>query len=656
MDFITHHLTGDCTILDKIFFRTVSHKIKYILRLFRPEGSDDRFIVARAIYIWLPFHPDIKRKIVYPVKRLLFAFGGESYGKWIKLYDTLSDHDRHEICQRIEMLPNKPLISIIMPTYNTPESYLIDAIKSVKSQLYQNWELCIADDASILPHVRRILEQYAENDHRIRVIFRIQNGHISEASNTAVQIARGEYIALLDHDDTLSEHALYWVAEEINAHPNAELIFSDEDMIDEKGRRFNPYFKSDWNPDLMLSQNAVTHLSVFLRTRVREIGGFQLGYEGAQDWDLVLRFAEGLSKNQIRHIPQILYHWRYHSNSTARSLKNKPYAFEAGKKAILEHIKRKGLGADIIPCLGGSHHRVRYHLPLHWPLVSIIIPTKDRLDLLAPCIRSLQEKTLYANYEIVIIDNRSEEPETLEYLSSIKMNGGVKILHYEKEFNYSAMHNWAVPQVCGEIVCLLNNDTEVISPQWLDEMLVLALRPEIGAVGAKLIYGDGTVQHAGVVLGIGGGAGHAHRHFLSQDPGYHGRSSLIQNFSAVTGACMMFRKALWSEVCGMDEKNLAIAYNDIDFSLRLLEKGYRNIWTPYALLYHYESKSRGYEDNIEKQERLAKELRYMKERWGRFLDNDPMYNPNLTLSFENFSLAWPPRTIKPWVIKETFTN
>jgi glycosyltransferase involved in cell wall biosynthesis len=569
------------------------------------------------------------------------GYDRNNYAEWIRRYDTLTDESRRNMRKRVEAMAQKPLISIVMPTYNPKPEWLIGAIESVRKQIYPYWELCIADDASTEKTTRPILERYAKEDSRIKVAFREKNGHISASSNTALQLVTGEWVALLDHDDLLAEHALYSVADAINQHPDVRLIYSDEDKIDKDCKRFGPYFKCDWNVDLFYSHNLITHLGVYRADILADIGGFREGMEGAQDYDLALRYVEHIKSTQIHHIPRVLYHWRVHAESTAQSSDAKPYAMLAGERALNEHFHRKKIGANAK--LVGYGYRISYSLPDSAPMVSLIIPTRNGLQLIRTCVESILEKTRYPNYEILIIDNGSDDPETLRYFDELRTKERVKVTRDDRPFNYSALNNAGVKMARGAVVGLLNNDLEVISPGWLSEMVSIALQPNVGAVGARLWYPNETLQHGGVILGIGGWAGHAHKGFPKGHPGFAGRMSLISGFTAVTGACLIVRKDLYEKLGGLNESDLSVACNDVDFCLRLREAGYRNVWTPYAEFYHYESATRGYEDTPEKRLRFEKELHYMRKRWKNLLLNDPSYNPNLTLDYEDFSLAWPPR-------------
>lgn len=565
----------------------------------------------------------------------------EGYTKWIAEFDTLSSEQVNLLKARVASFNATPLISIVMPTYNPNPDWLAEAIESVLAQIYPHWELCIADDASPDPAIRSVLESYATRDSRIKVVFREQNGHISAASNSALEIATGEWVALLDHDDLLPVHALFCVAEAVNSHPQARLIYSDEDKIDEEGRRRDPYFKCAWNRDLFYSHNMISHLGVYQRHLMQEVGGFRVGLEGSQDYDLALRCIERIEPSQIHHIPRVLYHWRVHAESTAGGAVAKPYAAVAGVRALHEHFERTGRKGKHDATSTG--YRVRYELPATLPLVTLIIPTRNALGLMRQCITSIIDRTSYPNYEVIIVDNGSDDEAALGYFYQLSKRENFRILRDERPFNYSALNNAAVKEAKGEIIGLINNDIQVISPDWLNEMVSIALQPGVGAVGAKLLYPDNSVQHAGVVMGMGGVAGHAHKNIQRHDPGYFCRAGAISSFSAVTAACLVIRKSIYLEVGALNESDLKVAFNDVDFCLKVLEAGYRNVWTPYAELYHHESATRGIEDNPVKQARFNSEVQYMHERWGHTFELDPAYSPNLTLDRSDFSYAWPPR-------------
>jgi glycosyltransferase involved in cell wall biosynthesis len=604
----------------------------------------------KAVRVWRQSGLKALRKKVW--ERLTVQQRENDYRTWVPIYDTLTEADRHAITARIPQLLHQPLISVIMPVYNVDETWLRLAVESVCKQLYPHWELCIADDKSDLPHVRRVLEEYSSKDQRIKAVFRETRGHISAASNSAIEVVHGEFIALLDHDDELPEHALYMVAEELNACPEADLIYSDEDKLNQRGERNAPHFKPDWNPDLLYSYNYISHLGVYRTAIVRQLGGFRQGYEGSQDYDLALRVIEQIPEHHIRHIPHVLYHWREVTGSLALGGSEKEYAHEAARNAIRSHFQRTGINARVTEGYGGFH-RVIYPVPEPAPLVSVIIATRDRLELLSQTVAGLLNETDYAPLEIIIVDNLSKNTATFKYLHEIQKDSRVKVVEYADTFNYSAINNFGVRESSGKVIALINNDIKVISPGWLKEMVSHALRPGIGAVGAKLLYPDDTVQHAGIILGVKGVAGHAHKLIPRNSAGYLNRAMIIQNLSAVTGACMVLRRAVFEELGGLDEVNLTVAFNDVDLCIRLLENNYRIVWTPYAELYHLESASRGRDDTQENAPRFSKESEYMIHVWKDRLTSDPCYSQNLTLHGEDFSFAMPPRVLKPWKLANT---
>jgi len=574
--------------------------------------------------------------------------GGDSaaqpgtYAHWLAAHPDPRGTELESWRAAAALLP--PLkISVLVPVYNPAEKWLIRALESVCEQTYPHWELCIADDASTAPHVRPVLERFAARDARIKVVFRTVNGHISAATNSALELATGEFTALFDHDDELPPHALQCVAAELASHPAAELVYTDEDKIDEGGTRFDPHFKPDWNPELLCAQNYISHLSVFRTRLLRELGGLRTGFEGSQDWDLILRATERLRAAQIRHIPRVLYHWRANEGSTALHLGEKSYIADSARRALSEHFQRTGEAVTLERTLGGHWH-VGYPLPRERPLVSIIIPTRNAGELVQLCVASIIARTNYAPFEILLIDNRSDDPASLAIFAAAEREDGVRVLRYDAPFNYSAIQNFAARAAQGDVLCLLNNDIEVLSTHWLDEMVALVLRPGTGAVGARLYYPDLRVQHAGVITGLGGVAGHGFKHFERSDPGTaQFRPHLTQNLTAVTAACLVIRKAVYFEAGGFDEAGLAVAFNDVDFCLKVDALGYRNVYAPFAELMHHESASRGREDTPEKIQRFQAEINTIKARWGQRLLWDPAYNPNLTLDSEDFGLAYPPR-------------
>jgi len=560
------------------------------------------------------------------------------YEEWIENVEAPSLPDVEEVKVIMASMKKPPLISVIIPVYNPAEIYLRACLDSVLAQSYPHWELCIADDKSPNEHVLRVLREYEARDIRIKVVYRQQNEHISAASNSALDIATGEFVALLDHDDALPEHALLFMARAICDQPETQILYSDEDKLNGRGERFDPHFKSDWNPDLFFSQNYVSHLGVYCRSLLKKIGGFRLGVEGSQDHDLLLRCLPHISNEQIVHIPRVLYHWRSIEGSTALASGEKSYTTDAGIKALSDYFATQQPGVKVEAGLVANTYRICYPIPKAAPLVSLLIPTRDRRSLTETAVRSILEKSTYTNFEILILDNGSVEIETLEFFRQIQREDHrVKVLKYDHPFNYSAINNFGVAHAKGTIIGLVNNDVEVINSEWLTEMVRHCLRPEIGCVGAKLYYSNDTLQHGGVIIGLGGVAGHSHKHFPRRHPGYFNRLLLTQTLSAVTAACLLIRREIFEAVAGLDEENLKVAFNDVDLCLKVREAGYRNLWTPYAELYHYESISRGAEDSPEKIARFSTEVNYMRNKWDKILSQDPFYNPNLTKNHEDFS-------------------
>ncbi|MET0049577.1 MAG: glycosyltransferase [Candidatus Thiodiazotropha sp.] len=564
-----------------------------------------------------------------------------TYSVWIRDVEPVGLPKLYAI-EDLNERKDAPLISIVMPVYNVDEGWLRKAIDSVLAQTYEHWELCIADDASTRPHIKRVLNEYMNRFKRIKVVYREANGHISAATNSALELATGDFVGFMDHDDVLAPFALFFVAQEIVLYPDASLIYSDEDKLNDEGVRYDHYFKPDFNPDLMRSHNMICHFGVYRRSLLEKIGGVREGYEGAQDYDMALRCLRHLdTRKQVRHIPWILYHWRAIPESTASGVEAKSYAMKAAIEAVEDDLKERGIEASVSESeLIGGMIRVQYPVPKKPPLVTIIIPTRNGKVLLKQCIDSIRELTEYKNYEIAVVDNQSDDPETLSYLAELDQQEGVRVLHYDHPFNFSAINNFAVAQTEGDMVCFMNDDIEILSPGWLDEMVSQAARPEIGAVGSRLWYPDGRLQHGGVVLGLGGVAGHAMKYTYRENRGYMGRSVLVQNYTAVTAACLLVRRDVFQQVQGFDEVNLAVAFNDVDICIRIYQLGYDNLWTPYAEMYHHESASRGAEDTPEKQLRFSREAQYMLDKYGPLLERDPAYNPNLTRCGEDFSLNW----------------
>jgi glycosyltransferase involved in cell wall biosynthesis len=528
----------------------------------------------------------------------------------------------------------QPKISVIVPTYNVDPKWLERCVSSVVNQSYSNWELCLYDDASTNKETIRAMEEMQAIDVRIKAVFGKKNKHIAEASNEAIKIATGDFVALLDNDDEFTRGALNSIVKKLNEDPNLDYIFSDEDKLEMDGSRTGPYFKPGINRTLFLANNYQCHLSVIRKSLGDKIGWFRKGFEGSQDYDLFIRVME--STDRIGHIDEVLYHWRKIPGSTATDYGEKGYANESSIKALTEHIARAGLNGHIQNGLWPGSFRIKYDIPNN-PKVSIIIPFKDQPGLLISCVQSILNKTHYENYEILLIDNNSEEEETSQALRSLLQNDQIRSYTFQSEFNFAAINNFAVEQAEGDYILMLNNDTEVIAHDWVRAMLEQAQLKNVGGVGAKLIYADCTVQHAGVILGVGGMATHAFHGFWEEDNYYFGNMNVIREYAAVSAACLMVAKQDYLAVGGMDEK-LAIAYNDVDFCLKLRKIGRVNVYTPYAKLFHFESKSRGYENTPEKRARLQGEALYLLEKWGEDVTKDPYFNSNLSKKSPDFSL------------------
>ncbi len=573
--------------------------------------------------------PGTRRRLAYDravavLKQLVPALvERDAYAVWCE-QNRLTARGLGSMREDAERLPYRPLVSVVTPVYDVPAEWLRASVDSVRAQVYTNWELCLVDDGSTAPHVATELARYASLDPRIRVASLPRNGGIVAASSTGLAMSRGEFVAFLDHDDELAPDALFEVVKRLNADPQLDLIYTDEDRIDPNGRRVEPFFKPDWCPDLLLSMNYICHLGVYRRSLADRVGGFRPGYDGSQDWDLVLRFTEATER--IAHVPKVLYHWRKAPTSTAAAGEAKPYAFVAGQRALESALERRGR-AGRVEMITLGRYRVEYALDRS-ALVSILIPTRDRADLLRRCLDSIRTRSTYRNVEILVLDNGSSERDAVRLLASLKPPH--RVISEPRPFNWSAINNLGARHARGEYLLLLNNDTEVIEPSWIESMLRHAQRPEVGVVGAKLLYPDDRVQHAGVVVGIGGTAGHAFHGLPRDDPGYIGMAAVARNYTAVTGACMMVRRAVFEAAGGLDE-SYRIAYGDIDFCLRLVRQRLRAVYTPDALLYHRECATRGKLNPPE-------DGRRFRAQWAEFIARDPLYNPNLSRTAEDFSL------------------
>lgn len=531
---------------------------------------------------------------------------------------------------------NPVTISLVVPIYQTPEVYLRQMIESVLNQTYPHFELCIADGSGENGKPQEIVQSYAKSDKRIRYKHLSKNLGIAENTNAAISMAVGEYIALFDHDDLLEPDALYEVAEAIGKNREADVIYTDEDKVTEDlTEYFQPHFKPDYSLDLLRSNNYICHFFVVKKELADKVGGQNKEYDGAQDHDYIFRCCEAAHK--IVHIPKILYHWRVHKASTADNPISKKYAFESGKRVIEAHLARTGTAAMVEPLKDMGFYRVKYEVKGN-PLVSIVIPNKDETETLKRCLTSIREKTTYANYEIIVVENNSTTAEIREYYQSIDGNDGIRVVYWEEEFNYSAINNFGIHEVKGDYIICLNNDITVITPDWIEEMLANCQRKEVGITGVRLYFPDDTIQHAGIVIGIGGIAGSMFVGMARKRTGYMHKAVIQQNLSAVTAACMMICRDVF-EAAGGFEEQLKVAFNDVDLCLKVRELGYLVVYNPDVELYHYESKSRGTEDTEAKQRRFQTEIEYMRRNWMKYLkDGDPFYNRNLSLKQWDYSL------------------
>ena len=555
------------------------------------------------------------------------------YGPWFEKHKPSAEELER---QRKKKWKNPPLISVAVPAYRTPPGFLEQMILSVKEQTYPHWELCIVNASRGEDGMEQVLGRYAGGDERIRVKNLEENLGIAGNTNEALEMARGEFVGLLDHDDLLAPQALFRIAEALTADPQADAVYTDEDKVTtDISEHFQPHFKPDFNLDLLRSNNYITHFFV-VRTRLaREAGGFRREFDGAQDYDFIFRCTEEAKK--VLHVPEVLYHWRTHKASTADNPASKMYAFEAGKRAIEAHLARCGQEGTVSLRKDLGFYRVEYPVQGE-PLVSILIPNRDQKETLEKCLNSIWEKSTYNNYEILIVENNSSSPEIFDYYREIEKRPGVRILTWKEGFNYSAINNFGEKSAAGDYLLFLNNDVEVINPRWIEELLGNCQRKEVGIVGAKLYYPDDTIQHAGTVIGIGGIAGHAFLNMPRSRTGYLHKASLQMDLSAVTAACMMMKRQVFKQLGGFEER-LSVAFNDVDLCLRTVQAGYLVVYNPEVELYHYESKSRGAEDSEEKVRRFQEEIEFMRCRWMDLLKKgDPYYNRNLTLSKWNYSL------------------
>jgi len=620
----------------------------FLIRASIPRGRHQLVLEARsADGRWEAFFETTIRRPVFRRGGPSLGSEAEIYAHWIDRYERLTRSDKRAIKEHVSTLSRRPRFSILLPTYESDPRWLKRAIESVRQQFYSEWELCIADDASTKTAGWKIVQRCARADGRIKILRRETRGGIAATSNDALSLATGEFVALLDHDDTIARPALYWAAAKLERNPALQLIYTDEDKIDEHDRRHSPYFKPEWNPDLFLAQNYLSHLT-FLRTDlVRRVGGFRSSFDGSQDYDLFLRCSAQIEADKIARIPRVLYHWRALPQSTAASTSAKEYAHVAAVRAVQEHLDGRNIKASAEPREFGIYQRVRYPLPSEHPLVSIIIPSRDQSPLLEKCIASILHKSDYANFEIIIVENESVEEQTRELYRRLRQERRIRVIEAAGEFNFSRLINLGASHARGSIFLLLNNDVEIMNSDCLVELVSQVSRAEVGVVGARLWYPNGTLQHGGVILGAGGVASHIDS-IRRDDPGYFARQHLTQDFCAVTGACLMVQREVFEKLGGFDESRLPVTFNDVDFCLRGRELGWRIIYTPYAELTHHESVSRGVENTTEKQRRFFNESEFLLKRWGPLIQNDPSYNPNLSLGEKRFELAFPPRVSPPW--------
>ncbi len=611
-----------------------------ILRVFRAQSMRLLYLKINGHQIFVNRYT---RRIPFYSKLLIFTesymttkhtanLRKVEYKKWFKEHYP---SNKLLIEQQQYKFKYRPLISVLVPTFNTSSVHLRECITSVLNQSYDNWQLCIADDASTNEEVVAIIEEYCKTDKRINLVKRQKNGHICEASNSALAIANGEFIALLDHDDILWPNALFEVVKSLNENPDTDFIYTDEDKIDEEGRKHTePFFKPDWSPEFLRSINYITHFAVLRRSLVEKVGGFRKGYEGTQDWDLFLRVSRQTS--QITHIPKVLYSWRKSTNSTAQAPSSKNYAYINQKKALEDDIKQRGYDADIRWQIPFSMWKVRYKVKNN-PKVSIIIPTKDQYAYIKRCLESINKNPGYNKIEVIVADTGSSDPKVWElYDEYKKLIPNSRVIKWTKKFNFASVCNFGAKKARGEYLLFLNNDTEVITPSWVEDMLGYAQQKDIGAVGCKLLYPDGKLQHGGIILGVGGLdgtpgiAGHYYPAFAvnpPQDPAMLTYVGGTRDLTAVTAACVMVSADKFNKVNGFDEK-YRIAFNDVDMCLKLFEKGWRNVYLPHVELYHHESVSVGQPGSkVRDLSEFDKEIKMMLKRWRPLIKNDPYYHP-----------------------------
>ena len=603
--------------------------------VFKKGTKVSRIILAKILkhtYLLV----EIKKVVIIEVFEAMLANTAE-YSQYLTR-KQINKSKRKFINNQIRILNNKPVFSIIIPVYNPPIDFFTEALDSIINQIYPYWEICLADDCSTDEEVKEVIEAYRKKHSNIKVVYRSKNGHISRASNSALELVAGDYTVLMDQDDILREDALYEMAKVINQKKEVDLIYSDEDKIDENGVHSLPHFKPDWSPDNMLSRNYINHVCAFKTSQLKAVGGWRVGFEGSQDYDLLLRYTEIYTN--IHHIPEVLYHWKIHRESAASNESAKPYAHRNAQMALTEAMKRRGYEAefDFLDGFRGFKMRLKIKKPI--ALVSIIIPTKNKHTYLRKCIDSIVNKSTYKNYEIILIDNNSDDKKFFNLVEQYKKQTKFtfKYVRDEQAFNFARLMNLGRKHAEGEYLILLNNDTELITPDWIEAYIEQVQRPEIGVAGCKLLFVDETIQHAGVIIGLGGVAGHGLIRQSRYGPGYFNYINLLNNYSALTAACIMVRTEVYDKVKGFSEE-FEVEYNDVDFCLKVIEAGYRNLYIPHIELFHYESISRGHPHSTsESYKRHVFEVTSFRNKWMKYVENDPCYNPNLTLNSEDFAI------------------
>lgn len=570
------------------------------------------------------------------------------YRTWVAYHDSLTDADRAAIRGRIAALRRPIRFSIVIRLGDTSEERLRNCLDSLIDQIYRDWEAWIAHD-SASPRIRAVVEEYGRRDGRIRAAMPSSEGASVSACNRALALARGDYIILLDPNGALAEHACYLFAEALAADPDLELVYADEDEVHSSGERTAPWFKGQWDVVRALQQDYLSRCCALRACLVRKVGGFASGHAGSTSYDLTLRCAAALAHQRIGHLPFVVYHAPDSSGAGSVDFTEQIAQDTDRLRAVAGHLHDSGIRASVELGTVPGVLQVRYGIPEPRPMVTLIIPTRNAADLVRRCIDSIIARTSYPAFEILLVDNESDDPVALAYFRQLALSDHVRLMRFDGPFNYAAINNVAAGHAAGDILGLLNNDTEVIDGEWLTEMVAHVMMPATGAVGAKLLYPDRTIQHAGIVMGLHGTVGHLLHRAPSEAPGYACCLAVAREVTAVTGACLLVRRSAYQEVGGLDEVNLPVTFNDIDLCLKLRSQGYRNVWTPHAVLYHHEGATRGPDDSPEKAARFSAEWAYMKRRWGAVLEDDPFYSPNLSLASDDCSPAFPPRCEAPWL-------